>query len=146
MLFSQTTLPNIFGFIRLNVNIKITMFSSDFNQLLKNSLIEKLSHSILIMGENIKHFHPILHPKELHISLHPYILYNTMGILNSVIAISSKPVYLFFPMPLSYWSYAFATAIYLINHMPTPTLQLSSPYVKLFRSSPIYSKLHVFGC
>lgn len=31
-------------------------------------------------------------------------------------------------IPLQYWPYAFATAVYLINRMPTPTLQYYSPY------------------
>lgn len=35
-------------------------------------------------------------------------------------------------MSLSYWTYAFATTVYLINRMPTPTLHLSSPCEKLF--------------
>ena len=30
--------------------------------------------------------------------------------------------------------------------MPTPTLHLSSPFDKLFESSPNYTKLQVFGC
>lgn len=47
---------------------------------------------------------------------------------------------------LHFWSHAFAIAIYLINQMSTPTLQLFSPYEKLFGSSPNYSKLCVFGC
>ena len=49
-------------------------------------------------------------------------------------------------MPLSYWSYAFATVLYLINHMTTSTLLLSSPYLKLFQFQLKYSKLCVFGC
>lgn len=49
-------------------------------------------------------------------------------------------------MSLSYWSYAFSTVVYLINRLPTPTLQLFSPYVKLFGTSPNYSKLRNFGC
>lgn len=49
-------------------------------------------------------------------------------------------------MPLSYWSYAFITAVYLINRLPTPLLQYSSPYEKLFFTTPNYSKLRVFGC
>ena len=49
-------------------------------------------------------------------------------------------------LPLSYWTYAFATAVYLINRMPTPTLNLSSPYHKIFLTAPNYSKLRVFGC
>jgi hypothetical protein len=49
-------------------------------------------------------------------------------------------------IPLSYWSYAFATAVYLINRMPTKTLNMFSPYKKIFDSPPNYSKLKVFRC
>ena len=38
-------------------------------------------------------------------------------------------------MSLSYWSYAFQTDVHLINHLPTTTLHLVSPYVKLFWST-----------
>ena len=31
-------------------------------------------------------------------------------------------------LPLMFWSHAFATAVFLINRMPTATLHLSSPY------------------
>ena len=71
-----------------------------------------------------------------------------MATPNNVIATLLKLVSPFFPMPLCYlffWSHAFATAIYLINHMPTPTLNLSSPYEKIFSTSPNYSKLLVFS-
>ena len=47
---------------------------------------------------------------------------------------------------LTYWTYAFATVVYLINCMPTPTLHISSPFDKLFESPPNYTKLRVFGC
>ncbi|PKA62506.1 Retrovirus-related Pol polyprotein from transposon TNT 1-94 [Apostasia shenzhenica] len=49
-------------------------------------------------------------------------------------------------LPLSFWSYAFLTATYLINRLPTPTLDMISPYHKLFTSPPNYLKLRVFGC
>ena len=47
---------------------------------------------------------------------------------------------------LTYWTYAFAIAVYLINCMPTPTLHLSSPFDKLFESPSNYTKLRVFDC
>ena len=31
-------------------------------------------------------------------------------------------------LPLSFWSYAFQTAVYLINRMPTPILENNSPF------------------
>jgi len=39
-----------------------------------------------------------------------------------------------------------STAVYLINHMPSPTLHLDSPYSRLFGVPPDYNSLHVFGC
>jgi hypothetical protein len=49
-------------------------------------------------------------------------------------------------LPLTYWPSAFATAVSLINRMPTPTLQFSSPYEQIFATAPNYSKLKIFGC
>ncbi|KAG7586548.1 Zinc finger CCHC-type [Arabidopsis thaliana x Arabidopsis arenosa] len=49
-------------------------------------------------------------------------------------------------VPKEYWSYAFSTAVYLINRMPTPLLSMQSPFQKLFGSPPNYEKLRVFGC
>lgn len=49
-------------------------------------------------------------------------------------------------MPASYWTYAFATATYLINRMSTKTLSMASPFSSLFSASPNYLKLRVFGC
>ncbi|CAA7043636.1 unnamed protein product [Microthlaspi erraticum] len=49
-------------------------------------------------------------------------------------------------VPKTYWPYAFAAAIYLINRLPTPVLAHLSPYQKLFNKTPNYSRLRVFGC
>lgn len=49
-------------------------------------------------------------------------------------------------IPTSYWTYAFAAAVYLINRMPTQVLSMDSPHVRLFGVTPNYSKLRVFGC
>lgn len=48
-------------------------------------------------------------------------------------------------IPTTYWSYAFATTVFLINRMPTPILSFQSPYQKLFAQTPNYNKLKVFG-
>ncbi|CAH9146153.1 unnamed protein product [Cuscuta epithymum] len=45
-----------------------------------------------------------------------------------------------------FWSYAFETATYLINRMPTSTLHNDSPYSLLFQKQPNYSFLRSFGC
>lgn len=49
-------------------------------------------------------------------------------------------------MPLEYWLNACATAAYLINRLPTPTLKNACPYSKLFGVEPNYIKLRSFGC
>jgi histone deacetylase 1/2 len=49
-------------------------------------------------------------------------------------------------IPITFWTYAFTTAVYLINRMPTPTSNMSSPYESIFRKGPDFSKLKVFGC
>ena len=45
-----------------------------------------------------------------------------------------------------FWDDTFQTACYLINRLPTPVLNNSSPFEKLFHTSPDYSLLKVFGC
>ncbi|WZZ66822.1 hypothetical protein YC2023_078192 [Brassica napus] len=49
-------------------------------------------------------------------------------------------------IPNTFWSYAFSTAVYLINCMPTPVISLNSPYHLLFKTEPNYLKLKIFGC
>lgn len=48
-------------------------------------------------------------------------------------------------MPLTFWPQAFATAVFLINRLPTPVLSNLSPYQKLFTIAPNYEKLRTFG-
>ena len=49
-------------------------------------------------------------------------------------------------IPLTFWPYAFATVVYLINRMPKVGLSLGSYFEKLFNKAPDPSKLRVFGC
>lgn len=49
-------------------------------------------------------------------------------------------------IPLSYWSYAFTIAAYLINRLPTPTLNIFSLYNKILSTPSNYYKLHSYGC
>lgn len=49
-------------------------------------------------------------------------------------------------LPLSYWSFAFEAACYLINRMPTPLLHGKTPFESLTLRPPNYLKLRTFGC
>jgi hypothetical protein len=49
-------------------------------------------------------------------------------------------------MPLTYWDHAFLTSVYLINRLPTASLNFQIPYQVLYHQIPNYNFLKVFGC
>ena len=49
-------------------------------------------------------------------------------------------------VPSHFWCEALSTAVYLINRLPSPTLNNESPYLRLYEDAPDYSDLHIFGC
>ena len=50
-------------------------------------------------------------------------------------------------LPLKYWLESFFTANFVINLLPTSTLDNNeSPFQKLYGKAPEYSALRVFGC
>uniref|UniRef100_A0A2N9E2R4 Integrase catalytic domain-containing protein n=1 Tax=Fagus sylvatica TaxID=28930 RepID=A0A2N9E2R4_FAGSY len=48
-------------------------------------------------------------------------------------------------LPLNFWLYAFSTAVFLINRLPSVSRQLMSPWECLFGSTPDYKSFRVFG-
>lgn len=48
-------------------------------------------------------------------------------------------------LPLKYQSFAFQTAIYILNQLPSKAISNKSPFECLFYQSPNYNKLKVFG-
>ena len=48
-------------------------------------------------------------------------------------------------LPLQFWDYAFTTAVYLINRLPTTSLNFSIPFVTLFNKDPDFQFLKTFG-
>uniref|UniRef100_A0A6N2NJZ1 CCHC-type domain-containing protein n=1 Tax=Salix viminalis TaxID=40686 RepID=A0A6N2NJZ1_SALVM len=48
-------------------------------------------------------------------------------------------------VPTKFWVEALSTAVYLINRLPTVTLNYDSPYLCLFGIPPEYKSLHTFG-
>lgn len=49
-------------------------------------------------------------------------------------------------VPKRFWHFAFDTAVYLINRMPSRTNSSVSPFEQVFKRRPDYSFLRVFGC
>lgn len=49
-------------------------------------------------------------------------------------------------MPLRYWVDGFSTAVFLINRLPTPILNMDTRFQRLFFKQPDYNLLKVFGC
>ncbi|PKU70166.1 Retrovirus-related Pol polyprotein from transposon TNT 1-94 [Dendrobium catenatum] len=49
-------------------------------------------------------------------------------------------------VPYKYWADAVTTAVYLINRLPSPTIQNMSPFERIHNRKPQYTHLRVFGC
>lgn len=47
-------------------------------------------------------------------------------------------------LPLEFWSFAFKTTTYLINRLPTPILNMQSPYQLLHKTNVNPNHLHSF--
>jgi hypothetical protein len=46
-------------------------------------------------------------------------------------------------LPPRFWTECFSTAVHLINRLPSPTLDMESPFFRLYGKQPDYSSLHV---
>ena len=49
-------------------------------------------------------------------------------------------------LPPKFWSFAFQTAVYLINRLPSRTTGMQCPFQLLFKETSNYNKLKIFGC
>jgi hypothetical protein len=49
-------------------------------------------------------------------------------------------------MPLKFWDEALLAATYLINQVPSKTIQYQAPLQRLYQVKPNYSSLCIFGC
>jgi len=49
-------------------------------------------------------------------------------------------------MPLKFWDYAFLTAVFLINRLPSKVIDNNTPYFRLLGQQPDYNTLRSFGC
>lgn len=49
-------------------------------------------------------------------------------------------------LPLTFWPFGFATAVFTINRLPSPILTHKFPFELLFHRPPDYTILKTFGC
>jgi hypothetical protein len=49
-------------------------------------------------------------------------------------------------LPGYYWAEGLHTTTYLLNHLPSKTIQAAYPHLTLLGSAPSYKHLHVFSC
>jgi hypothetical protein len=49
-------------------------------------------------------------------------------------------------LPTTFWSFAFRTAAYLVNRLPTPNLRMKTPHQVLHQTQHNPNHLHSFGC
>lgn len=49
-------------------------------------------------------------------------------------------------IPLKYWWEALKVYVYLINRLPSSTIEYMSPFFKLYKTAPRHNYLKVFGC
>lgn len=49
-------------------------------------------------------------------------------------------------LPKKYWVESFLTAVYLINRLPSPSLEMHTPYSLLYEKQPAYDHFRTFGC
>jgi histone deacetylase 1/2 len=49
-------------------------------------------------------------------------------------------------VPLCYWNDAFSTACFLINRLPSRTIDMQTPVESLLHETPDYTFFKVFGC
>jgi hypothetical protein len=49
-------------------------------------------------------------------------------------------------LPGYYWAEGLHTTTYLLNHLPSKTIQAAYPHLTLLGSAPSYEHLHVFSC
>lgn len=64
-----------------------------------------------------------------------------IGILLSLVSLLSHT-----SLPIKFYDYVFQTAVFLINRLPTSSLEFVIPYTVLFKQKPDFNFLKVFGC
>ena len=148
MLFLLTITQSIYGFIRYVRNEMFIKPLSPLSNFFKTISPLPLKHFTHIMG---RIFNPSILSRDqwyTHLTTPPYNPeHNGYSESQHRHIVETGPILLHqASIPLTFLSYAFATAVYLINRMPKVGLSLGSSFENLFNKAHDPSKLHVFGC
>lgn len=149
MFYLLITLLSIVGYFLLKINWNLPPFSlnlfpileKQFNQNIKNLYSNNGGEFVklkpFLISHGIAHLTTALYTSQQNITVerhHRNIVETGMTLLH------------YANMPVSYWATTFKTTIFLINRLPTPILDMSSPLEKLFQRPPNYLKLRTFRC
>ena len=85
---------------------------------------------------------PIIYKRYAKIQLIP----RTLLLNTNIVTLSMWVLLAHSHLPRQFWDFAFKTATFLINHLPTRTLHFLSPFQVLHNSSTNYNFLRIFGC
>jgi len=82
----------------------------------------------------------------IHRCIFPHTHHQNGIVERSITSLLSWALYSYImPLPLKFWDYAFVTAVYLINRIPTSFLHFAIPNSILFHNSPNYIFLKTLG-
>jgi hypothetical protein len=148
MLASLMILVNSPGYIFSRTNLRFFKNSMISRTLLSGSSTGKYQLSNLIGVENIKNLVPSSNKSVSLIMCLAHMLINkngSAGRKHRHIVEVGLSLLTHTSMPLKYWDEAFLVATYLINCLPTKTLEFSSPLEHLFSKKPNYIWLRLLG-
>lgn len=124
------TVRNFISMVRCQFSASIKTFQSDWG----GEFRPLVSH-LISLGIHFQHPCPYIHPQNGRVERkHQHIVDTGLTLLAQS------------TLPFSYWWDAFQAATFLINRLPTPCLNMISPFQALYHTSPDYKLLKVFGC
>jgi histone deacetylase 1/2 len=125
------------------------MYSFNSKNMLNVFLIEKIIHVQTDWGGEYEKLHPFFHNLGISHRVscpHTHQQNGTAERKHRHIVETGLTLLAHASLPLHYWSDAFATACFLINRLPSRTIEMKTPLERLLRETPDYTFLKVFVC